>query len=499
MTQNASSLRIKRLILMMIITILFTVTALTIQRPTSTYAALNNSTNMMVADTGGGSSTNTTTTTNYKIINGGALSDLEQFEANQAEASGHDSVSKLYWNSTRHRSGVEIYIVDADGNQLAKQVYFDKSWADDTGQDYINYFNNGVFMYYTESVVAHAGDSTALNSMGNACYLDNITTVGYSTESYSLGSNVMSWLIADSGYTLEVGTSQYILPNWAYLVCQSGNEVELTKFLEADSKDQNQWHVFVEPVTMCFIYTSDTFEEDTPAPVWCGFEDNMWKKGDPKPAGSDEDGVWIPRVFACDSVEMLASIKVWSGSDNGNSHTEWLLQRQLPFSLTLANDVEVKTHSFGFGLFSTNTVTLSACKDTDVRTLSYTGRSMTYIEQGIGIACLEIDAFKDPIHTYWESNGTPGDPEPTGDNSGGSGGGSGGGKSGTSKIYKHYYTVTTTYDSDGTTVKDLKVEKEDTRHEDNTTDFISVDDFTTAKELFIFLQFLRNMVYTCDC
>jgi hypothetical protein len=152
---------------------------------------------------------------------------------------------------------------------------------------------------------------------------------------------------------------------------------------------------------------------------------------------------------------------------DGSSHTKWLLQRQLPYSLCLEEDVDLT------GITALN-YTLNASNPSQVTTLTYNGARVPnstiyggYIfSDGIGIASLEIDCFKEPLDTYWEDNGSPGDPEPTGDD-----------KTGECIIIKHYYNVTKNYDSDGNFLTSTYTEVRNSPYkEEQTTNYINVMD-----------------------
>jgi hypothetical protein len=456
-----SNSKIKYPLLSILFIILFILTALQFQHPVTTYARITAGTGdisdrtMSVLD---GDTSRTNTTQNYKTVD----DRLEDADANHTESSSGDKVSYLYWNSSTKRCGVQIYIIDNKGAQMATQIYLDDQWVDDTDEDYLNNLKDNQYGAQTNVLIPHVGTTTESIGLSRASYRSGIKTVNYTDAegAYSLGSEVMEWLTTDSGVVLvNDDGKEYALPNWAYLVCQSGNRDTLKKFLNQDAEQQGNWHVFVEPITSCFIYTDDTFTKDTPAPSWCNIENNTWKAGDPIPRGKYDGDVYVPEVYTATATNFLMLIR------GGSSHTKWLLQRQLPYSLCLEEDVDL-TESLGY--------TLNASNPSTVTTLTYNSQDRVpnstmyggYIfSQGIGIASLEIDCFKQPLDTYWEDNGSPGKPEPTDDTT-----------SGECNIYKSYYKVTTTYDSTGTTITNVEVSGPEEYSEKQTTNYINVMD-----------------------
>jgi hypothetical protein len=461
-----SNSKIKYPLLSILFIILFILTALQFQHPVTTYARITAGTGdisdrtMSVLD---GDTSRTNTTQNYKTVD----DRLEDADANHTESSSGDKVSYLYWNSSTKRCGVQIYIIDNKGAQMATQIYLDDQWVDDTDEDYLNNLKDNQYGAQTNVLIPHVGTTTESIGLSRASYRSGIKTVNYTDAegAYSLGSEVMEWLTTDSGVVLvNDDGKEYALPNWAYLVCQSGNRDTLKKFLNQDAEQQGNWHVFVEPITSCFIYTDDTFTKDTPAPSWCNIENNTWKAGDPIPRGKYDGDVYVPEVYTATATNFLMLIR------GGSSHTKWLLQRQLPYSLCLEEDVDLT------GIAALN-YTLNASNPSTVTTLTYNSQDRVpnstmyggYIfSQGIGIASLEIDCFKEPLDTYWEDNGSPGDPEPTGDD-----------KTGDCIIIKHYYKVTKTYDSDNN-LKSVKYKHVTDKTEENTTNYVDVMDESTV-------------------
>jgi hypothetical protein len=440
MDSLTSNSKIKNLFLIILLSILFTITAISLQHPTVAHATEINA------------------TVNSK-----------QFDSNETDESANDTAGYLYWAASSQRSGIAIYVSDNTGDIKWCKSYYDKSYKIEYSKDYAGLSTSGG--YETRAVASAVSTcATKQQDITSYTYLADASTVYYDNGWKSRGSEVADWLVSAKDYNgattvIRVGGQEYTYQNWMDLIIQDigGNGFcDIIKPLVESVDSTTQWHVFFEPISVDYLYTDALFEtEETD-----GYG-NVYQAGSPIPTRREVDGKWYPITYRCCSKQFLSYINRKINADTGyGQYTYKFYNRQLPYSLCLEQDVVfASTNNNG------NETTLYAVSRplTDGLILtthdSKWNTSYGFTKEGIGIASIDLSMFKSPLDTYWEPNGSPGDPEPTDDT-----------KTGECIIIKHYYDVKKTYKSDGTTLKTATYTEVATKTEEQTTNYINVDD-----------------------
>ena len=283
---------------------------------------------------------------------------------------------------------------------------------------------------------------------------DNISPVAYSGGWQANGSNSMTYLMEQATYSngtpvkLEIKGQEMPCPNWAYFVLISGGG---TRALEQLAKPDTKWSVIIEPVSVNYMYTNNTFANDT--------EDATgmpWTAGSPMPVGATNEDGWSPIAYIGTGYRLIDVSDNAAGQEGGGRYTYKLYNKQLPFSLCLSEDIEVASYvGGGFGAKATyKGLTSSVYRIGSAREIG---------SEGIAMASIDISGFAlPPLHTFDESKGTPGNTEtPSEDN----------GTSGECTIKKLYYTQELS--SDGTILTEAKDYHPYTQT--STTAYISID------------------------
>lgn len=378
--QRTSNNKISYTILCMIFSILFIFTALFISKPISAYAAGDSGASL------------------------GQVLNLGSFSANETDESSNETAGYLYWAASGERSGIYYYVQDNYGKVRAHGIIMDNAYGERYGR------------YCTSGNVTASSKLGSANGLGlpSVQYQPNVSPVYYSGGWQSKGSESMAYLTEIVG-DIEIKGVSMPCPRWAALVAdQSGGVSALNELSKPDTK----WHIFVEPVSVGYMYTDDTFSEETANAV---HTDKDFSAGSPKPVGSyNADGSFTPTVFGSTASALLKqSVRI---GDTGRYRYKFY-ETQLPFSLCLDHD----TDSYIFiGGNSSVLVPVTKC-DKSVQRLSSIAA-----HEGIAIAAIDITGFQiPPIHTYDEAKGTPGNTQtPSEEN----------GTTGECTIQKLYYT-----------------------------------------------------------
>lgn len=308
------------------------------------------------------------------------------------------------------------------------------------------YMYKGSYARKCNTAISFRNKLGAQNSLGEASikYDSGISPVYYSGGWQSKGSESMAYLTEIVGDITIKGVKMEC-PRWAYLVGQQSGSTVLDELSKPDTK----WHIFVEPVSVGYLYTDDTFDVETANAV---HKDAPFAAGSPKPVGSyNAKGEFTPNVFCCTASTLLGhSVRI---NDTGRYRYKFY-ETQLPFSLCLDHDIDSYIFTGGN---SSVLVPVTKC-DKSVQRLSSIAA-----HEGIAIASIDITGFQiPPIHTYDESKGTPGNTEtPSPDN----------GTDGECTIKKLYYTQELS--SDGTILTEAKDYHPYTQT--STTAYISID------------------------
>lgn len=366
----------------------------------------------------------------------GQTLNLGSFSANETDESSNEQAGYLYWAASGERSGIYYYVVDNYGWIRANGIIMDDAYGG--GQYYGDYCTSGK--------VTASSKLGAVSTLGSPSvqYQPNVSTVFYSGGWQSKGSESMAYLTEIIDEIVIKGV-RMPCPRWAKLVAlQSGGTV-----LEELAKPDTKWNIFVEPVSVGYMYTDETFSEETANTV---HTDKPFAAGSPKPVGTaNADGSFTPKVYGTTASSLLSqSVRI---GDTGRYRYKFY-ETQLPFSLCLDHD----TDSYMFtGGSSSVLVPVTKC-DKSVQRLSYIAP-----HEGIAIASIDITGFTlPPIHTFDESQGTPGNTEPPSPDNG---------TDGDCTIKKLYYTQKIS--SDGT----ILTEATDYHYytQTSTTAYISID------------------------
>lgn len=423
--QSHNKFKIKYILLSILFTILFIFTALNISIPLTAYAD--------------------TTTTIGQTMN------LDSYSANEDDESTNEQAGYLYWAASSKRCGVMYYVVDEKGVVQTNGLIMDRA-----GRDEFGYYTNtalgstpgitgrDVTNKRVGGAILGAGVGSATTSI---YWRDNVSPVAYSGGWQANGSSSMAYLMEDSGLTKMIKGNPVDLPNWAYFVYISGGGISA---LEQLAKPDTKWSVIVEPVSVNYMYTNNTFANDTVDATGM-----QWAAGSPMPAGATNEDGWSPIAYIGTGYRLIDVSNNVTGQVGGGTYTYKLYNKQLPFSLCLAEDIEIASYIGGMeGAKETYTGLTSS--------VHRIGSAREIGSEGIAMASIDITGFSlPPIHTFDGTN-TPGNTEPPSDDNG---------TSGECTIKKLYYTQEIA--SDGT----ILTEATDYHHftQSGTTNYISID------------------------
>jgi len=427
-----SNNKISYTILCMIFSILFIFTALNISIPLTAYAD--------------------TTTTIGQTMN------LDSYSANEDDESTNEQAGYLYWAASSRRCGVMFYVVDEKGVVQTNGLIMDKAGQEEFGRYTDVALGKTPGIRGADATAKRVGGAILGAGVGSATtsiyWRDNISPVAYSGGWQANGSNSMTYLMEQATYSngtpvkLEIKGQEMPCPNWAYFVLISGGG---TRALEQLAKPDTKWSVIIEPVSVNYMYTNNTFANDT--------EDATgmpWTAGSPMPVGATNEDGWSPIAYIGTGYRLIDVSDNAAGQEGGGRYTYKLYNKQLPFSLCLSEDIEVASYvGGGFGAKATyKGLTSSVYRIGSAREIG---------SEGIAMASIDIIGFAlPPLHTFDESKGTPGNTEtPSEDN----------GTSGECTIKKLYYTQELS--SDGTILTEAKDYHPYTQT--STTAYISID------------------------
>ena len=393
--QSHNKFKIKYILLSILFMILFIFTALNISIPLTAYAD--------------------TTTTIGQTMN------LDSYSANEDDESTNEQAGYLYWAASSRRCGVMFYVVDEKGVVQTNGLIMDRA-----GRDEFGYYTNAALgktpgIRGADATGKRVGGAILGAGVGSATtsiyWRDNVSPVAYSGGWQANGSSSMAYLMEDSGAKLNIKGVLQPLPNWAYFVFISGGG---TRALEQLAKPDTKWSAIVEPVSVNYMYTNNTFANDT-----IDATKMEWKAGSPMPAGATNEDGWSPIAYIGTGYRLIDVSDNAAGQEGGGRYTYKLYNKQLPFSLCLSEDIEVASYAGG--------MTGAKTKYTGLTSSVYRiGSAREIGSEGIAMASIDITGFQiPPIHTYDESKGTPGNTEtPSEEN----------GTSGECIIQKLYYT-----------------------------------------------------------
>lgn len=378
----------------------------------------------------------------------GQVMNLSSYSSNETDESSNEQASYLYWAASGERSGIMLYVVDERGATQCKAILMEKSGRNNYG-DYISTGLGG-----TKGIAAYRHlrpkTSVSLGDIGTYKYVQGITPVTYTNGWQATGSQSMAYLMqtaTSGGKTVKIDIKGYEMdcPNWALYVQKTGDSG--AKALEALAKPDTKWHAVVEPVSINYMYTNNTFANDVTDATGM-----TWHAGDPMPDGATNNNYWYPRVHFGTAYQLLGESNRVGGA-GGGEYTYKFYNTQLPYSLCLEHDLELPTFN---GTSTGGSKVVYPAVSSKVHRIS---SSSEIASDGVAIASIDITGFSlPPIHTYGGS--TPGNtenPDPP--------------KDGKCTIKKLYYTEV--LNPDGTIAEAEKDKHKFSRSK--TTNYISVD------------------------
>ena len=369
--QSHNKFKIKYILLSILFMILFIFTALNISIPLTAYAD--------------------TTTTIGQTMN------LDSYSANEDDESTNEQAGYLYWAASSKRCGVLFYVVDEKGVIQTHGLVMDKAGVGEFGRYTNAALGKTPGITGKDALSKRIGGAIPGASIGDATshiyWRDNVSPVAYSGGWQANGSSSMAYLMEDSGAKLNIKGVLQPLPNWAYFVFISGGG---TRALEQLAKPDTKWSVIIEPVSVNYMYTNNTFANDT--------EDATgmpWTAGSPMPAGATNEDGWSPIAYIGTGYRLIDVSDNVAGQEGGGRYTYKLYNKQLPFSLCLSEDIEIASYIGG--------MTGAKTKYTGLTSSVYRiGSARELGSEGIAMASIDITGFQiPPLHTYDESKGTP--------------------------------------------------------------------------------------------
>jgi len=375
-------------------------------------------------------------TMNLKVM------DLNLYGSNETDESSNEQASYLYWAASGERSGIMLYVVDERGATQCKAILMEEAGK----AKYNDYLEAGLGRKAGTRAASHLKPKVSVAAGANCTYdyASGVTPVTYAGGWQATGSQSMAYLMQTvPGCDLTIGTVSMPCPRWAYYVLKAGG----SKAIKALAKPDTKWHAVVEPVSINYMYSNDTFKNDTVDATGM-----TWHAGDPMPDGATNSNYWKPTVQFGTAYELLAeSSRV--GGDGGGEYTYKFYNTQLPYSLCLERDLEVPIFN------GTSTGSGKMVYPAVSSKVHRIGSQFEIVSDGVAIAAIDITGFSlPPIHTYGGS--TPGNtenPAPP--------------KDGKCTIKKLYYTEV--LNPDGTIAEAEKDKHKFSRSK--TTNYISVD------------------------
>ena len=372
----------------------------------------------------------------------GQVMNLSSYSSNETDESSNEQASYLYWAASGERSGIMLYVVDEKGETKGKAIIMEEAGTTKYG----NYIEVGLGSKKGIKGCPHLNPKTSVTLGNNRTYdyAAGVTPVTYTGGWQATGTQSMAYLMQDSGQDLVFSNGYEMpLPNWAVYVFNASG----AKALEALAKPDTKWHAIVEPVSINYMYSNNTFANDTVDATGM-----TWHAGDPMPDGATNNNYWQPRVHFGTAYQLLGESNRIGGA-GGGEYTYKFYNTQLPYSLCLEHDLEVPTFN------GTSTGGSKMVYPAVSSTVHRIGSSSEIVSDGVAIASIDITGFSlPPIHTYGGS--TPGNtenPDPP--------------KDGKCTIKKLYYTEV--LNPDGTIAEAEKDKHKFSRSK--TTNYISVD------------------------
>lgn len=335
----------------------------------------------------------------YADEDGGSITqlpNLTMYSSNETDESSNETAGYLFWAASGQRTGVLFYVIDDLGEIKARGVLLDKAGVDEYGL-YANFAN----VPFDRTLQARTGWVPDANNC-DIVYRDNVGVATYSGGWQSTGSNAMDYLTSikqdiNGDVKISIKGNPIPCPVWAYEVYRTGGEAALEELAYEDT----EWQVILEPISVNYLYTDDTFATETGNTE---HTDTPFAAGSPKPLGEYEGSSFKPKVFLGTAYRQLYySNSIAAG---GGQYTHKFYNKQFPYSLCLQEDIRIPVYTGGQngGAGSSYSAVPSGSLHRIQSMSELTG-------QGVAMASLKITGISlPPIHTFDGSN-TPGNTE----------------------------------------------------------------------------------------
>lgn len=388
----------------------------------------------------------------------GQVMNLDSYSANEDDESTNEQAGYLYWAASYKRCGVMFYVIDEKGVIQTNGLVMDRAGRDEFGLYTNAALGNIPGITGKTALDPRIGELGLGKGVGKATehiyWRNNVSPVAYNGGWQANGSGSMAYLMEQAYYSAEVPMELVIkgqrmpCPNWAYFVYFSGGGKEA---LEQLANPDTKWNVIIEPVSVNYMYTNNTFTNDT-----VDAKGISWKAGSPMPAGATNENGWSPIAYIGTGYRLIDVSNSVTGQVGGGKYTYKLYNKQLPYSMCLSEDIEVAKYIGGSVGAKMTYTGLSSSVDR-------IGSASEIGNEGIAMASIDVTGFSiPPIHTFDESQGTPGNTEIPDTQKG---------TDGDCTIKKLYYTQKIA--SDGTIIEEATDYHAYTRT--GTTAYISID------------------------
>ena len=186
------------------------------------------------------------------------LPNLTMYSSNETDESSNETAGYLFWAASGKRTGVLFYVVDDVGEIKARGVLLDKA-----GQTEYGLYAGDANVPFDRTLQARTGWVPDANNC-DIVYRDNVGVVTYSGGWQSTGSNAMDYLTSikqdiNGDVKISIKGNPIPCPVWAYEVYRTGGAAALEELAYEDT----EWQVILEPVSVNYLYTDDTFATET--------------------------------------------------------------------------------------------------------------------------------------------------------------------------------------------------------------------------------------------
>ena len=378
----------------------------------------------------------------------GQVINLSDYSANEIDESSEEEAGYLYWAASGDRCGVMFYVVDQIGQVQAHGVLLDEAGRYNYGS-YGHLSNLRYSLDYRGSCWKRYGVAALTEYIK---YVPNVSTVYYSGGWQAKGSDAMAYLTSSvPGVTLEIDGVSMECPYWAYYVAQTGESGK--EALKELAHPETKWQVFVEPVSVNYLYTENHFDRQVDNTVT---RHDDFAAGSPMPKGTWVDDKYKPDVYLATSFNLLGLSNMLK--DGGTQYTYKFYNKQFPYSMCLREDAEMA--NYAGGSYGGHKYFKGIVPPNEIPRLY---RSNPVLGDGLAMAAIDISGFSlPPIHTFDGTN-TPGNTEVPKEEKG---------TAGECVIKKLYYTETLNADGTVNTEADPEYYSFERR---NTTAYVSID------------------------